>query len=80
MKLFNSSMVPNPWVSDDGTVRTETESQRELVATWAFKIELALYIKAFQNNLPREGRLARLNKQLEDVFNLEPEVLAMAHP
>ena len=80
MKLFDSSMAPKPWVSNDGTVRTETESQREHVARWAFKIELALYIKAFQNNLPREGRLARLNQQLEEVFNRELEASAMVHP
>lgn len=78
MKFFASN--PTTWVAKDGTVRTETAAQRELVATLAFQIALGLHKKAVEKDLPSDDRLGRLNQALESAKDSVPKSSAAVQP
>ena len=69
MRLFTNNPIPNNWVSLNGTVRTQTAAQQELVATPLFQASLAIYMATWSRGKPSAGRkLTELNQAMQTAY------------
>lgn len=72
MPFLTNNPAPNTWVSINGTVRAETQRQQVLVDSLPFKISLALYLAAKNQDFHTAGaRLIELNRVMQKAYDID---------
>jgi hypothetical protein len=72
----------NRWVSKNGQVTAETESQRRLMSTLGFQLRLDLYIRAYKGFFfTAESQRIVLNKEMQLAYEQQDtNVPSIIHP